>query len=78
MYIKQLVQLLLDYGAHVDTPNKAGYTPARLISSNSRNQVNLVNYTSLQCYAAQVICKYGIRCTDLPITLHRFLELHRE
>ncbi|XP_015594899.1 protein fem-1 homolog C [Cephus cinctus] len=73
-----LIKLLLDYGAHLDTPNKSGDTPARLISSNSLNNVNLVNYITLKCHAAQAICKYGIRCTELPATLHRFLEFHRE
>ncbi|XP_011137078.1 protein fem-1 homolog A [Harpegnathos saltator] len=74
----QLVKLLLDYGAHLDTPNRAGDTPARLLSCNPLNRVNLVNYISLQCHAAQAICKYGIRVTDLPVTLHHFLELHKE
>ncbi|EGI62018.1 Protein fem-1-like protein A [Acromyrmex echinatior] len=73
-----LIKLLLDYGAHLDTPNRAGDTPARLISSNPLNSVNLLNYTSLQCQAAQAVCKYGIRSTELPITLRYFLELHRE
>ncbi|XP_031787404.1 protein fem-1 homolog C isoform X1 [Nasonia vitripennis] len=73
-----LIKLLLDHGAHLDTPNKAGDTPARLISSNSVNSINLVNYTTLQCHAAQAIIKYGLKCTELPVTLHHFLELHRE
>ena len=76
-----LIKLLLDYGAHLDTPNRAGETPVRLISSNLMNNVNLVNYISLRCYAAQAIRKYGIRCRrhiDLPDTLYQFLELHRE
>ncbi|XP_018057722.1 PREDICTED: protein fem-1 homolog A isoform X1 [Atta colombica] len=73
-----LIKLLLDYGAHLDTPNRAGDTPARLISSNPLNSINLLNYTSLQCQAAQAVCKYGIRSTELPITLRYFLELHRE
>lgn len=69
--------MLLDYGAHLDTPNRAGDTPARLISSNPHNNVNLVNYMSLRCYAAQAIFKYGITCTELPTTLHQFLEYHK-
>jgi len=68
----------LDHGAHLDTPNRAGDTPARLISSNPLNSVNLLNYTSLQCQAAQAVCKYGIHSAELPVTLRYFLELHRE
>lgn len=76
-----LIKLLLDYDAHLDTPNRAGETPVRLISSNAMNSVNLVNYISLRCCAAQAIQKYGIRCRrriDLPDTLFQFLELHRK
>lgn len=76
-FINPLIKLLLDYGAHLDTPNRAGDTPARFISSNPHNNVNLVNYMSLRCYAAQAIYKYKIPCTDLPKTLHQFLEYHK-
>ncbi|XP_023247267.1 protein fem-1 homolog C isoform X2 [Copidosoma floridanum] len=72
-----LVKLLLDYGAHLDTPNKAGDTPAKLISSNSLNNINLVKYLTLQCQAAQAVCKYGIKSKELPLTLYHFLEYHR-
>ncbi|XP_066581895.1 protein fem-1 homolog C [Prorops nasuta] len=72
-----LIKLLLDNGAHIDTPNKAGKTPARLISSNPLNNVNLMKYVTLRCQAAQAICKYGISSTDLPITLYKFIDLHR-
>lgn len=74
----QLIKLLLDHGAHVDTPNKAGDSPATLISQNPHNRVNLLNYMTLQCHAAQAIFKYGIPCEQLPVALHRFLEFHRE
>ncbi|XP_058800378.1 protein fem-1 homolog A [Phymastichus coffea] len=73
-----LIKLLLDYGAHLDVPNKAGDIPARLISSNSLNNVNLVKYITLQCHAAQAISKYGIKCTELPVTLQHFLKFHME
>ncbi|XP_012287674.1 protein fem-1 homolog CG6966 [Orussus abietinus] len=75
---KPLVQLLLDHGAHLDTPNKAGDTPILLLSSNPENDLNLVKYITLQCHAAQAIRKYGIRCSELPATLHRFLEYHMD
>lgn len=78
IFVFQLIKLLLDYGAHLDTPNKTGETPARLISASPANNINLVNYISLQCHAAQAICKYGLKCTELPATLQHFLEFHRE
>ncbi|KAK0165341.1 hypothetical protein PV328_003860 [Microctonus aethiopoides] len=72
-----LIELLLDFGAHLDTPNLMGDTPARLISSNPQNSVNLVNYMTLRCYAAQAIFKYNIQYEELPATLHHFLEFHK-
>ncbi|XP_043271024.1 protein fem-1 homolog C isoform X2 [Venturia canescens] len=77
-FINPLIKLLLDHGAHLDTPNKAGDSPATLISQNPHNTVNLVNYMSLQCHAAQVIFKYGISCDQLPVALHHFLQFHRD
>ncbi|XP_057340962.1 protein fem-1 homolog A [Microplitis mediator] len=74
----ELIKLLLDYGAHLDTPNYIGDTPARFIRKNPHNSVNLVNYMTLCCYAAQAILKHKIPCKDLPVTLHEFLEFHRE
>ncbi|XP_046611073.1 protein fem-1 homolog C [Neodiprion virginianus] len=73
-----LIKLLLDHGAHLDMPNKFGDTPARLISLNPHNSVNLVNYITLKCLAAQTICKYAIHCTEVPRALYRFLEFHKE
>ncbi|XP_034949991.1 protein fem-1 homolog CG6966 isoform X2 [Chelonus insularis] len=77
-FINPLIELLLDYGAHLDTPNRAGETPAQMISSNPYNTINLVNYMTLRCFAAQTIFKYNIPCDELPIALHEFLELHSE
>jgi len=68
----------LDYGAHLDTPNRTGDTPARLICANPLNTISVVKHISLQCQAAQAICKYGICTKELPITLRDFLDLHRE
>ncbi|XP_026827953.1 protein fem-1 homolog A isoform X2 [Ooceraea biroi] len=73
-----LIQLLLDYGAHLDTPNRTGDTPARLICANPLNNIAVVKHISLQCQAAQAICKYGICTKELPITLSDFLDLHRD
>lgn len=72
-----LINLLLDHGAHLDVPNKTGKTPAHLISSYPGNNVNLLNYISLKCHAAQAMCKYGINCTELPSVLQEFLKFHR-
>ncbi|XP_011300181.1 protein fem-1 homolog C [Fopius arisanus] len=76
-FLNPLIKLLLDYGAHLDIPNRVGDTPAKIISSNPHNNINLVNYMTLRCYAAQAIFKYGIHCTELPVTLRQFLEYHR-
>lgn len=79
-----IIKLLLDYGAHLDIPNRKGEMPIKFISANPKNNVNLVNYLSLQCYAAQAVHKYLISewgkydVRKIPVTLHKFLELHEQ
>lgn len=74
-----LVQLLLDHGAHLDQPNRAGDCPSLLISMNPLNNIPLVNYTSLRCLAATVVCKYKIRyANQIPATLEEFVRFHEE
>lgn len=73
----QLVKLLLDHGAHLDQSNKAGERPSLTIGSNTRSTVNLVNYTTLCCLAAVVVCKNKIPYRgQIPSTLENFVALH--
>lgn len=73
----RLVQLLLDHGAHLDQSNKTGERPSITIGNNTRSTINLVNYTSLRCLAAVVVCKYKIPYQgQIPSTLENFVRLH--
>ncbi|PSN58319.1 hypothetical protein C0J52_00105 [Blattella germanica] len=65
-----LVQLLLDNGAHLDQPNKAGDCPAIFVAVNPLNNVHLVNYVTLRCLAATAVCKHKIPYEgQIPATL---------
>ncbi|KAK3923380.1 Protein fem-1-like protein C [Frankliniella fusca] len=73
----KLVKLLLDHGAHLDQSNKSGERPSVTIPNNKNNTINLVNYTTLRCLAAVVVCRYRIPYHgQVPSTLENFMKLH--
>lgn len=73
----RLVQLLLHYGAHLDQANKSGERPSVTIGKNSYNLINLVNFSSLKCLAAVVVCEHKIPYRgQIPSTLETFVKLH--
>lgn len=75
----KLVEMLLEAGAHLDQPNKAGDCPALLISVNPHNNINLVKYSSLRCLAASAVCRYRIPYSgQIPVTLESFVSFHQE
>lgn len=77
-YIGNIVRILLDYGAHMDQPNRSGERPMTLIANNSNNSIKLMKYSSLKCIAASAIIKYKVPyCDQIPKTLEEFVELHR-
>ncbi|KZC08594.1 Protein fem-1 like protein A [Dufourea novaeangliae] len=73
-----LIKLLLDYGAHIDVVDRTGETPIQMIVSNSAIKMNLANYMSLKCWAARAILKCGIQWTELPVSLHQFVQFHKK
>jgi hypothetical protein len=75
----QLVQLLLDHGAHLDQPNRVGDCPAIFVAVNPLNTVHLVNYVTLRCLAATAVCKHKIPYKgQIPVTLETFVKFHEE
>jgi hypothetical protein len=77
--MSQLLQLLLDHGAHLDQPNRAGDCPAIFVAMNPLNNVHLVNYVTLRCLAATAVCKYKIPYEgQIPATLETFVKFHEE
>ncbi|XP_069695746.1 protein fem-1 homolog C [Periplaneta americana] len=78
-FYSPLVQLLLDHGAHLDQPNRAGDCPAIFVAVNPLNNVHLVNYVTLRCLAATAVCKYKIPYRgQIPATLETFVKFHEE
>lgn len=79
LFVSQLVQLLLDHGAHLDQPNRAGDCPAIFVAVNPLNNVHLLNYVTLRCLAATAVCKYKIPYQgQIPATLETFVKFHEE
>ncbi|XP_072398856.1 protein fem-1 homolog A-like [Diabrotica undecimpunctata] len=79
-YSEQIVKLLLQYGAHIDIPNLEGKAPIEAIEClkpDQKSNLNLLQYLSLKCVCATVICKNKIPYTDqIPKTLEHFVKLH--
>lgn len=74
----QVVRVLLDYGAHLDQPNRTAERPLYLIAKNSNNTIPLMNYTTLKCIAASSIVKNNIPYENqIPKTLEEFVKLHK-
>lgn len=74
---KQVVRVLLDYGAHLDQPNRSSERPMNLIINNAGNRIPLMKYITLKCLAASTIVKYKVMYhQQIPSTLERFVELH--
>lgn len=79
IFYLQLVRLLLDHGAHLDQPNRAGDCPMQLIAINPMSTIPLVNYISLRCLAATAIVKNQIPYIgEVPSTLQEFVGFHEE
>lgn len=75
---KQVVRVLLDYGAHLDQPNRSSERPLNLITNNASNQIPLMKYLSLKCMAASSIIKHKVMYRQqIPSALEAFVELHR-
>ncbi|XP_063238060.1 protein fem-1 homolog A [Bacillus rossius redtenbacheri] len=72
-----LVEMLLEHGAHLDQPNRAGDCPAAVISGNPQNTVDMMKYVSLRCFAASAVCRHGIPYRgQVPLTLEKFVDFH--
>ncbi|XP_033746497.1 protein fem-1 homolog CG6966-like [Pecten maximus] len=76
MHEKDILNILLEHGAHVDMTNKAGETPLYVAKQNYVT-LHEVKHTKLQCLAANVINKFNIPYRfEIPINLIRFVEMH--
>ena len=57
----QIVELLLDNGAHIDLRNAHGQRPTSMMRNIPECQINPLRYTTLRCLAAAAVTKHGLR-----------------
>lgn len=72
------MNILLEYGAHIDQPNAMGMRPYDLITEMRRNtEIPVGNFINLKCLCASIIIKSRIVYRDqIPKTLENFVRLH--
>lgn len=73
-----IINLLIHHGAHIDARDKLGNTPLDLLGDKKYNFIrNPVKNITLQCLAAQTICKYNIPYEKyVPKNVANFLSFH--
>ncbi|CAG9794625.1 unnamed protein product [Diatraea saccharalis] len=78
-FSSELVETLLQHGAHLDQPNRFGDLPAALVLQHAGSRVRVLQHVSLACLAARAVVAARLRPPPraLPATLRAFLDLHR-
>ncbi|XP_044755907.1 protein fem-1 homolog C [Coccinella septempunctata] len=78
--LTRYVKLLLDYGAHIDQPNRKGMVPTPSImehNNHTNSPIPILDYVSLKCLCATAISKYGVPYKNqIPRALEEFMHLH--
>ena len=75
--IFEIINRLLQDGAHVDQVDNNGDTVLDLLGPKSIAEVNYVKHQSLQCLAARVLRRSGVEVGHvLPPDLLRFVQVH--
>ena len=84
--IEEVISILLEYGAHVDTTNSKGLTLfSAIVKSSDIVKSKLSSYKalcslhlplSLYCTAANAVVKYCIPYQELPSHVVDFIKLH--
>lgn len=75
----EMVEYLVDAGAHIDLRNDKGLTPLDLLDDKPQKLKNRcqIQYVSLQCLCAQTIIKHGIPISEtIPKDLQNFINDH--
>ncbi|XP_023692499.1 protein fem-1 homolog C [Paramormyrops kingsleyae] len=75
-----IMNLLISCGSHFDSTNSFNQTACDLLDEKemARNLIQPINHTTLQCLAARVIVRHGLRYHgNIPIKLEAFVQLHR-
>lgn len=73
----ELVQTLLNNGAHLDQRNNANKTFEELAKVKLSTLVDPMPHTTLKCLAAQVVSRHKLKYQGLvPATLESFVRHH--
>ncbi|XP_049277864.1 protein fem-1 homolog C [Anopheles funestus] len=76
-YDRDVIHTLLEYGAHLDEPNRQDDRPLNLIRNNPINDIPTLNYLPLKCLCSTVIVRFGIPYRNqIPRTLEEFVKRH--
>lgn len=77
LFKQEIVEVLLEAGAHVDQVTSLGERPSTFLRQNSKCHINILNYTTLKCLAARVIQQYRIPYSgEVPTHLESFIRMH--
>lgn len=73
----ELVQTLLNHGAHLDQRNGANKTFEQLSKVKLASLVDPMPHTTLKCLAAQVVSRHKVEYQGIvPQPLEQFIQLH--
>lgn len=74
---RDIVQLLLNNGGHIDICNRSGTSPYDLLSKASSLGIQPFHHMTLKCHVARVIMQSGIEFKgQIPKILENFVSLH--
>jgi ankyrin repeat protein len=77
-YRQEIVETLLEHGAHIDARNSHGLRPLDMLKLNPDCKINPLQYLTLRCLAANVIVGNGLpyKPGQVPTVLEEFIEAH--
>ncbi len=73
----EIVETLLENGAHIDARNDINQRPLELLRHVPDCKINPLNYMSLKCMAARAVVQHGLHYkNEVPAILEKFIEDH--
>ena len=77
---QEIVEILLDNGAHIDMRNKEFDRPVdmlRRVPDGAGSKINPLHYITLKCLAARVVAKHEVPYKEeIPKILEEFIQAH--
>jgi len=76
-YRQEIVETLLEHGAHIDARNSKGQRPLDMLKLISDCKINPLQYLTLRCLAASAIVRHQLPYKqEIPTILEEFIEAH--